>query len=139
MPAAFRFTLDPEETLSDGSTAWVLAAEPRLRTGPLTREAKVLGSMKGCLWVEKNSYRIRHAGAAVTAPVSIFGILARMLPGTRMEFETRAGEPPLLSRYSLTLSIARLWFHSTRQTVTSYWDYRPNEEVMQELLAESNR
>ena len=136
MPLAFRFAFVREETQKDGSSVWVLAAEPRPRPGPLSRESKVLARMKGLLWVEHGRYRIVRAEAEVTAPVSIFGIFARVLPGTRMEFETAAGEPPMLSRFVRTLALSRLWFHSTQRTTSTYSGYRPNDEVIRELLEE---
>jgi hypothetical protein len=139
MSKAFRFTYEREEIQGDGNAAWVLAAEPRARPGELSREAKVLAAMQGCLWVEKGSYRILRAEAEVEAPVSIFGLFARVLPGTRMEFATEPGKLPLLSRFSRRLIVSRLWFHSTQETISTYWDYRPNDEVMQQLLAESVR
>jgi hypothetical protein len=137
MPSAFRFTFERQETQHDGCRAWVLAAEPRPRSGPLSREAKVLSGMKGFLWVEQGSYRILRAEAEVTAPVSIFGFFVRVLPGTRMEFATAPGDPAMLSRFSRNITVSRLWFHSTQKTISTYWGYRPNDDVMRELLRES--
>ena len=139
MPEAFRFTFEREETESGGAAAWVLAAEPRARSGALSREARVLAGMKGLLWVEQGSYRILRAEAEVTAPVSIFGIFARVLPGTRLELATAPGDPPMLSRFSRTIVISRLWFHSTQKTISTYWSYRPNQEVLRELLPENGQ
>jgi len=139
LPAAFHFTLAREATLADGHGVWVLAAAPNARKGPLSREAKILARMNGYLWVEKETCRIVRAEASVTAPVSIFGIFARVLPGTQIAFETEPGDLPMLSRLSLTLSISRLGFHSTQQTISTYRDYRLNEQVIRDLLAENAR
>lgn len=139
MPKAFRFRFEREESQSDGRAAWVLDAEPRPRAGPTSREAKVLAGMRGRLWVEQLSYRILRAEAEVMAPVSIFGGFVRVLPGTRMEFATEPGERPMLSRFLRSLTVSRFWFRSTRQTISTYWNYRPNEEVMRELLTENSR
>ncbi|HXE63069.1 MAG TPA: hypothetical protein VN519_05985 [Bryobacteraceae bacterium] len=139
LPAAFHFTFAREATLADGHGVWVLAAAPNARKGALSREAKILARMNGFLWVEKETCRIVRAEASVTAPVSIFGIFARVLPGTQFAFETEPADLPMLSRLSLTLSISRLGFHSTQQTTSTYRDYRLNEEVMRELLAENAR
>lgn len=137
MPSAFRFTFEREEIQSEGFRTWVLAAEPRPHAGPVSREAKVLAGMKGFLWVEQGSYRIVRAEAEVLAPVSIFGIFVRVLPGTRMEFATAPGDPAMLSRFSRTIIVSRLWFHSTQKTISTYWGYRPNEDVVRELSGEN--
>ncbi|HVY93330.1 MAG TPA: hypothetical protein VHA14_11295 [Bryobacteraceae bacterium] len=140
LPEAFHFTLIREATLPDGHEVWVLAAAPKQRQGPLSREAKVLSGMRGYLWVEKESYRVVRAEASVTEPVSIFGIFARVLPGTRLELATEpvSGAPPMLSRMAVNLVISRLWFRSTQQKITTFSSWRPNEEVMNELTGNAS-
>ncbi len=132
---AFNFELVGEETI-DGHQSYALAATPRQRTGPLSRVAKIFAAMRGRMWVEEEDFHMIRADASVFKPVSIFGIFARVLPGTHMELEMAPVTDSiwLASRFSMNLEISKLWFHSTRTTISSYSDYRPNLQVLNELL-----
>ncbi len=135
-PKAFHFELAGEETI-DGWPAWVLAATPVKRVGTLSRVAKVLAGMRGRIWVEKESFQVIRAEASVFTPVSIFGIFARVLPGTRMELEMRPVTDSiwLAGRFSLNLELSRVWSRSTQATSSTYYDYRPNGHVLTDLLS----
>src|SRR6185312_7059006 len=85
-PSAFYFVLLGEDSLG-GRAVYVLSARPKPLTGPSTREAKVLAGMSGRMWVAKDSFQIVRAEASVLMPVSILGLFARVLPGTRFEIE----------------------------------------------------
>lgn len=134
-PESFNFQLAGEETIN-GHAAYLLEATPRKRTGSLSPEAKILSGMRGRLWVEKEGFHLGRAEASLSEPVSIFGIFARALPGTRIEFGTAPADASvwLVDHLFMDLKIAKLWFHSTRTTRSVFSNYRPNDQVIGELI-----
>jgi hypothetical protein len=139
-PDAFLFELKGEGSM-DGHAAYILGAAPRKRSGPLSNAAKVLGGMHGTLWIDKESFHVIRAKCDVISPVPIYGILARVLPGTHIEF----GMTPVndstwfIDELSMNLTVAKLYFFkSTRNTRTTYTGYRPNAEALKELLAKAD-
>lgn len=138
-PGAFDFDLVREETVH-GHVTYVLAATPRRRTASASRAAKVLAGMRGEMWVDRESFHVVRAESKVITPVSIFGIFARVLPGTCMELEM---EPVtnsiwLVSRFRMTLEVSKFWFHSTQVTSSTYSDYRLNGPVLNDLLSQAD-
>ena len=83
-PKAFNFELMGEEPMN-GFPAYVLAASPKKRTGPLSRAAKVLSGMKGTVWINSENFHAIRGDCMVVAPVPIYGLLDRVLPGTHVE------------------------------------------------------
>ena len=73
----------------------------------------------------------------MVAPVSIYGIFARVLPGTRMELRMQRITDSLwlVSRFSMDLVLSKFWLHATQRTVSTYSDYRRNKTVLDELLS----
>jgi hypothetical protein len=139
-PKAFVFEVLREETMN-GHPAWVLSARPVKRSGPLSRAAKVLSGMRGTIWIEKEQYHAIRADCGVFTPVPIYGILARVLPGTHVQLEMMPVTKSvwLMSDFSMTLTISKLWFRSTQVTRSTYTDYRLNAEVLAALLSEEQR
>jgi hypothetical protein len=139
-PKAFSFELLREEPMN-GFPAYVLAANPKKRTGPLSRAAKVLSGMKGTVWINSESFHAIRGDCTVVAPVPIYGILARVLPGTHVDLELAPVTDSvwLISKLSLTLMVSKFWlFNSTQITRNTYTDYRPNNVVLEELLAKAD-
>jgi hypothetical protein len=138
-PNAFTFELVREET-RNGFPAYVLSGLPKKRTGPLSRAAKVLSGMRGTVWIEENFHTIR-AECDVLAPVPIYGILARVLPGTHIEFAAApvTSATWLISELSMALTVSKLLlFKSTQVTHSTYSEYRLNSTVIEELLSKAN-
>jgi hypothetical protein len=137
-PNAFNYELLREEVMN-GRPAYVLGATPKERSGPLSRAAKVLSGMKGTIWIEKASFHVIRGECTVFAPVPIFGILAKVLPGTSIELEMApvSDQVWLITRFGLALNVSKLGFHSSQITNTTYSDYRLNSEVLKELLAKA--
>ena len=135
-PTAFIFSLEREETIH-GRRAYVLAATPRKRAGSSNRAAKVLAGMRGRMWIEKESFHMIQAESNVIAPVSIFSIFARVLPGTHMELEMAPASDSiwLVRRFVMALEISKFWIRSTQTTSSTYSGYRPNGAVLDELLS----
>jgi hypothetical protein len=135
-PDAFAFELLREETIN-GHPAYALAATPKKRTGPLSRADKVLSGMHGTIWIERDTFHVVLVEADVVKPVPIYGILARVLPGTHIELDlTPANRSTwLVSRFSLTLALAKLvLFKSHQVTRSTYSDYQLNAAVLEDLL-----
>ncbi len=135
-PNAFDFKVLREETLG-GYEAWVLSGTPRARTGPLSRAAKVLSGMNGTVWIEKEYFHCIRADLNVATSVPLFGSLAHVLPGTRVELEMTpvTHSTWLINSFSMTLKVSRLWFKSTHDTRSTYTDFRLNSAELDELLA----
>ena len=86
MVQAFQFHPAGEAQV-DGRACWVLNAEPKPGFAPSDHEGRVLKGMKGTLWIDKASNQWVRVHAEVVKPVSFFGFLAKVGPGT--EFDLR--------------------------------------------------
>ena len=129
------------EEVVNGYPAWVLTGMPKKRTGPLSLAAKVLSGMRGTVWVDKQNFHAVRAECDVLAPVPVFGVLAKVLPGTHIEF----GMAPvtnstwLISELSMELRVEKLVFKSKQDTHSTYSDYRLNDLVVSELLSKAGK
>jgi len=138
-PNAFTFELMGEDNVN-GFPAYALSATPKKRTGPLSRAAKVLGGMRGTVWINRENFHAIGGDCTVVTPVPIYGILARVLPGTHVGIDMAPVNDStwLISRLSMSLTISKFfWFKSTQVTRSTYSDYRPNGLVLDELLAKA--
>ncbi len=139
-PKAFTFELLRQESLN-GFPAYVLSATPKKRTGPLSRAAKVLSGMKGTVWINSETFHAIRGICDVTAPVPIYGILARVLPGTHVELDMAPVTDSvwLISRFSMSLMVSKLLFFNSEQVMNNtYSEYRLNSVVLEELLAKAD-
>lgn len=135
-PGAFTFELIREETMN-GHPAYVLSGTPGKRTGAASLAAKVLSGMQGTVWIDRENFHAIRVECDVMTPVPIYGVLARVLPDTHIEF----GMAPvtnsiwLISELSMKLRVSKLVFKSREVTGSTYSDYRLNDLVLNELLA----
>ncbi len=83
---AFQFHLAGEAQV-DGHSCWVLNAEPKPGYDPTDHEGRVLKGMKGRLWIDKATYQWVKVQAEVVKPVSFYGFLAKVGPGTQFYLE----------------------------------------------------
>jgi hypothetical protein len=81
---AFDFQSEGERKL-DGFEVYVLRATPRPGYKPTSVQTEVLRGMKGRLWIDTKTYQWVKVEAEVIHPVSIYGFVARVEPGTRFE------------------------------------------------------
>jgi hypothetical protein len=135
--SALTFQLLRDET-RDGHAAYVLAATPKKGLTPVTRVEKILSGMKGTAWVEKDKLHPMRVECIVVTPVPVFGRLASVLPGTRIEIGmTPVAESTwLIDEVSIRMNVSKLGlFKSTKMTRSTYTQYRPNWEVLEELLS----
>jgi hypothetical protein len=135
--SALTLELLREET-RNGHPAYVLSAKPKQGIAHTTRAAKVLSGIQGMAWVEKDTLHPIRVECTVMTPVPVYGRLASVLPGTRIEIGmTPVTESTwLIDEVSMKLSVAKLrMFKSTSLTRSTYSQYRPNAEVLEEFLS----
>jgi hypothetical protein len=134
-PSAFNFELLREEEMN-GHPAYVLSGTPKKRPGPLSLAAKVLSGMRGTVWIDKENLHAIRAECEVVNPVPIYGILAKVLRGTHIEFEMAPVTDSiwLISELSLNLKVSKVFFKSTQITRSTYSAYRLNSLMLDELL-----
>jgi hypothetical protein len=140
-PTALTFQLVREESKS-GHAAYVLSASPKEGLVPTTRAAKVLTGMRGTAWVEKYTLHPMRVECTVTTPVPIYGPLASVLPGTRIEIGMTPVTPSvwLIDEVSMRLNVSKLhMLKSSQMTRSTYTNYRLNSTVVEELLSRAGR
>jgi hypothetical protein len=132
MAEAFSFKLAGSEKV-DGHDTWVLEATPKPGYQPKTRDTKVLTGMKGKLWVDKEQYHWVKVDAEVFKPVSFYGFLAKVGPGTRfiLENEPVAGGVWLPKHFAVKVNSSTLGFinHDSNNDET-YRDYQSNDKAL---------
>ncbi len=139
-PKAFNFELLREEPMN-GFPAYVLSATPKKRTGPLGLAAKVLSGMDGTVWVDSAHFHAIRGDCTVMSAVPIYGILARVLPGTHIDLELSPVTDSiwLITKFSMNLNLSKLLlFNSKETTRNTYTEYRLNSEVLDDLLAKAD-
>ena len=133
---ALDFTFAGDETI-DGHACYVFEAKPKAGYRPPNRTAKVLAGMQGRLWIDQTSFHWHRAEAEVLKPVSVFGLFARVLPGTRMELNMTpvADSIWLVNRFAVDMRLSIFLRKSTKATETTFNGYRPASAALAEALA----
>jgi hypothetical protein len=134
---AFSFRLIGEE-MADSHAAWVLQADPRRLSGSASRAIKVLSGMYGMVWIEQQQFHTIRAVCTVKSPISLFGLFARVMPGSQMEFRMSPVNDSvwLLNELTTTLVVSKVFLFRRTETIrTVYSGYRSNPAVLAELLA----
>jgi hypothetical protein len=127
MVDAFDFHLTGEANI-DGHACWVFDAQPKPGYQPKTRETKVLSGMQGKLWIEKSQYQWVRVEAEVMRPVSLYGIIAKVGPGTHFFLEQApvAGNLWLPKHFSVKVNASALGFiNENSSDDETYRDYKP--------------
>ena len=86
MMNAFAFQFAGEEIVG-GHDCWILETRHRPAYQPKDRESMVLIGISGRIWIDKKHLRWAKVQADVVRPVSLWGFLARVAPGTRLLLE----------------------------------------------------
>ncbi len=106
IPDAFDFTLLREESLG-GRAAFVLRAEPRSDYQGKHRD--FLSKVHGTLWIDKADYHWVKAEAETLGTISFGMFIARLAPGSHLEFEqTRVNGEIWLPKRGTVKASARL-------------------------------
>jgi hypothetical protein len=137
MVRAFQFRVVGEEIL-DGHNCWVLDTSPNPNYIPPDRESRVLKGMSGRLWIDKEQKQWVKASARVVKPVSFYGFLAKVGPGTRFVLEQEPVREGvwLPKRFHMQVNASALGFlneDSTEEDI--YRDYKPMSQTLAELQA----
>lgn len=126
MVKAFDFTITGEGML-DGHKVWMLKTTPKRSYVPHNREGRVLQHMEGQMWIDQATYRWVKVEAHVMMPVSMYGFLAKVKPGTRFELE----QAPVSSahwmpkKFTVTVRATALWIKNENSfDEDDYSDYR---------------
>ena len=137
---AIDFRLSGEEIIN-GHSACVLDGKSRPGYRPPNREARVLAGLRGRLWVDEHDFHWLKAEGEVLKPVSILGIVARVLPGTHMELQMVPVKPSvwLWSRFTVAVKSSIFWRTTERATVTTWSAYQPTAEALADELATPSR
>ena len=127
MVGAFEFHLAGEAQV-DGHACWVLDAEPRPEYEATNHEGRVLKGMKGRLWIDKATNQWVKVHAEVVKPVSFYGFLAKVAPGTEFDLEQEpvADGVWMPKAFSVHVHASALGFFSENSTTSdTYLDYQP--------------
>jgi hypothetical protein len=127
IPVAFVFRMSsqgPPE--SDG--IWLLEGTPKPGYTPSTREGKVLAGMNFKFWIDKATCQWLRIEAEVQHPVSIYGLFAKVGPGTKFTLEQAPVSPNiwLPKHFTMHVDATALGFikkDSVEEEI--YSDYRP--------------
>jgi len=136
MAEAFAYRLVGEETF-DGHSVYVLDALPKPGFEPHSRETRVLTSMRGRMWIDKETCQWVKVVAEVIKPVEFGLFLAKVGPGTRFELEQQpVGDGIWMpTHFSTNVNASVLGFYSENSTDDeTYSHYQPNRVVLAELI-----
>jgi hypothetical protein len=132
MVNAFHFQLTGDAQV-DGHDCWVLDAQPKPGYEPVNREGHVLRGMRGRLWIDKATYQWVKVHAEVVKPVSFYGFLAKVAPGTEFDLE----QEPVTSgiwmpkAFHMKVRASALGFFSEDSNENdTYRDYQPMPQAL---------
>ena len=83
---AFTFSLRGRQTVN-GRSVYVIDATPRPGYSPPNEHARALTGMQGTLWIDTATFNWVRVTAKVMHPVSIYGFIATVEPGTMFDME----------------------------------------------------
>ena len=136
MVDAFEFHPAGEANI-DGHDCWVLDAQPKPGYQPKDRETKVLAGMRGRLWIDKSRQQWVRVHAEVFKPVSFYGFIAKVGPGTRIDLEQQpvADHLWLPKSFSLRVNATAFGFFDESSTDNeTYREYKPMPQAMAEVI-----
>jgi len=126
VPEAFNFRLLGEEQVS-GKPAWVIECDPKPGFHPQDDRAKLLGKVRGKVWIDKSEYQWVKAEMQATDTLSFGFGLFRLEPGGSISFEqTRVnGEIWLPTRAFIRADARLAYVKKVRAEIEiTYRDYK---------------
>lgn len=125
IPDAFDFRVAGEEKVN-GRDAFVIEATPKPGYKWRDQRAKMLTKFRGKLWIDKAEYQWVKAEAETIDAITFGWFLARLAPGSRIEFEAaRINDEVWLPRQVRVDASARLAFKKFHtQIENAYSNYR---------------
>lgn len=122
---AFTFSLRGRQKIH-GRSVYVIDARPRPGYSPPNEHARALTGMQGTLWIDAATFNWARVTATVMHPVSIYGFVATVEPGTMFDMEKApvAGDiwQPTHFSQKANSRILGLITHSTDEDIR-YWHY----------------
>jgi hypothetical protein len=108
---AFDYTFSGEQRIGDRNV-WVLRGKPKPGYVPKNREAKVFAGMEVTFWIDKKTYQWPRLEAEVRTPVSLYGMLGKVYPGTKFVLEQEPFGPKLWlpTRFEMQVKATALGF-----------------------------
>jgi hypothetical protein len=79
---AFEYKVGGEQK-TNGREVIVLNGIPKTDYIPTSRETKILSGMEVTFWIDKRTYQWRRVEADIKMPVSVYGMIGKVNPGTR--------------------------------------------------------
>lgn len=132
MVDAFDFRLAGEAWM-DGRACWVLDAEPKPGYEANSQEGRVLKGMQGRMWIDKATNQWVKVHAEVVRPVTFYGFLAKVAPGTEFDLEQApvAGGVWLPTAFHVRVNATALAFFSENSAEDdSFRDYQPMPQAL---------
>jgi hypothetical protein len=132
MVDAFEFKIAGEAQI-DGHQCWVMDAEPKPGFEPSDHEGHVLKGMKGKLWIDKASNQWVKVRAEVVKPVTFFGFLAKVGPGTAFDLQQEpiADGVWLPKAFNIRVRASALGFvNENSEHSETYLDYEPMPQAL---------
>jgi hypothetical protein len=126
IPDAYDFRLAGEETVA-GRMVWVIEATPKPGYRPPLSDARYLPKLRGRLWIDKTDYHWVRVQVEVIETISFGLFLARIGPGSGMDFEQiRVNDEVWLPRRILLRAAVRVGLLKKIQgeTEITYRDFR---------------
>ncbi len=122
---AFDYSVTGQQIVN-GREVWILHGTPKPGYVPKSREAKVLAGMEVTFWIDKKTYQWPRIEAEVKSPVSFYGLIGKVNPGTRFLLEQQPVGPNLWlpKHFKMQVSATALGFFnqdsSSDETYTNY-------------------
>jgi hypothetical protein len=132
---AFEFSIADEQQSRNGAF-WLVEGKPKPGYDPPTREGKVLADMTVKFWIDKATCQWQRLEAQVEKPVSIYGLIAKVNPGTKftLEQEPVSANVWLPRRFTMQVNATALGFIKKDsvqdQTYSNYRLVQPSANSM---------
>jgi hypothetical protein len=117
-----------DEPRSKQDTFWLVEGKPKPGYNPSTREGKVLAGMNIKFWIDRATCQWLRIEAEVERPVSVYGLIAKVNPGTKFTLEQQpvSDHVWLPSRFTMQLNASSLGlFKKNSVQDETYSNYRP--------------
>lgn len=127
IPVAFVFRMSNQRS-PESDAVWLVEGRPKPGYTPSTREGKVLASMNFKFWIDKATCQWLRIEAEVQHPVSIYGMFAKVGPGTKFTLEQAPVSPNiwLPKHFTMHVDATALGFIKKDSVEEeTYSNYRP--------------
>ncbi len=147
LPQAGLYTYTPGQPQPPGTTSpqVVIDFRPNPAFHPPTMVAELLTGLKGRAWIDARTGTMTRIEGEVVRPVNFgWGVVARVYPGGRMEFEQTLVDDKrwAYSRLDMNVTVREIMLHTVNEkTKMSAWNFQllpsplPYQDAVHALLA----